>query len=385
MQAAKEVREAGQLLTATEIRSTRRYYHVRDEDNENLALKIYPSEYKRHAVGMLWSTMAQYQTWFGGAPYLAIGIQLIPLTPINEQRDGLQWSMEMYPSLAESCGADQMCIDNGWSVLQLGALATVGHPQLAAKDAQKLGHKVFTSAGGNGHSLSNTLWFLATRPKVDTPLSLHNKTAQGHKTDDGNPEHELTHCFKPTTCTDYVLDTIADEYSCRQRITWLMDTMGHSQNESCYTVAGVQFPDQCGPCNPKSTDNSDVYVAQCPPCTIEQCQSDLNRCPEYPQTFVCTNGPNKGGCKEFPWDVRGNQCDHCCELTECPKTAVEEGNCPPCTRSQCRSSVNKCKEQTLEPFLCAHGPSESGCASQPWPLGNGQCEACCKVVPGCAD
>jgi hypothetical protein len=30
MQAAKEVREAGQLLTATEIRSTRRYYHVRN-------------------------------------------------------------------------------------------------------------------------------------------------------------------------------------------------------------------------------------------------------------------------------------------------------------------------------------------------------------------
>jgi hypothetical protein len=35
-------------------------------------------------------------------------------------------------------------------------------------------------------------------------------------------------------------DTIADEYS-RQRITWLMDTMGHSEMESCYTVVN-QFP-----------------------------------------------------------------------------------------------------------------------------------------------
>jgi hypothetical protein len=357
---------------------------VRDEDDGNQALKIYPSEYKHHAVGMLWSTMAQYQTWFGSAPYLAIGIQLIPLTPIAEQRDGLQWAMEMYPSLAESCSSDKMCIDNGWSVLQLGELATVGHPQLATKHAEKLSHEVFLSAGGNGHSLSNTLWFLSTRPKVETPLSLSNKTSESHKTDPGASPHKLNHCSRPAMCTDYVLDTIADEYTCRQRITDLMNTMGHTEMESCYTVGSIQFPKQCAPCNPNATETelADVFKAQCPPCTIEQCQSDMNRCPDYPQTFVCTHGMSKGGCSENPWDLRGAQCDNCCELTECPKVSTEEGNCPPCTRSQCRSSVNKCDERSVVPFLCTDGPSKGGCASQPWPF-EGQCEACCKVVPGC--
>jgi hypothetical protein len=381
--ASKEIRDRA-VLTATELLG-QRYYHVRDADG-NQALKIYPSEYKHHAIGMLWNTMAQYQTWFGSAPYLAIGIQLIPLTPIAEQRDGLQWAKEMYPSLAESCGADKMCIDNGWSVLQLGELATVGHPKSAVKDALKLSHEVFTSAGGNGHSLSNTLWYLSTRPEVEIPLSLSNVTSKSNQIDQGKSQHKLSHCSNPATCTDYVLDTIADEYSCRQRITWLMDTMGHSELESCYTVAGIQFPKQCSPCNPNATsaELSDVYKAQCPPCTIEQCKSDLNRCPAYAQTFVCTDGSSKGGCTEFPWDLRGDQCDNCCELTECPKVSAEEGNCPPCTRSQCRSSAYKCENRSVEPFLCTHGPTKDGCASQPWPL-TGQCEACCKLSPGCED
>ena len=36
---------------------------------------------------MLWSMMAQFQTWFGADAFLAYGIQLMPLTPISEQRD----------------------------------------------------------------------------------------------------------------------------------------------------------------------------------------------------------------------------------------------------------------------------------------------------------
>lgn len=388
MKKAKAIREAGQLLTATEIRSTRRYYHVRDNDNENQALKVYPSEYNHHAIGMLWQTMAQFQTWFGSAPYLAIGIQLLPLTPIAEQRDGLQWSMEMYPSLAESCAADKTCRSNGWSVLQLGILATVGHPKAATKDANTLDHSVFTSAGGNGHSLSNTLWYMSTRPTVEMPLTLHNATAKKAFVEInalGPPpsKNTLKDCYRPGACIDYVLDTIADEYSCRQRITWLMDTMGHSEMESCAMVGGKQFPKQCGACNPNATDTSHDFVAQCPPCTIKQCESELNRCPDYPQTFVCTDGSSHGGCSRFPWDLRGTQCEQCCELTECPKTSDEESNCPLCTRSQCRSSVNECGEQSLRPFLCTDGPSESDCSTQPWSLATGECKACCKVTPDC--
>jgi hypothetical protein len=382
MERARAVHEAGQLLTVTEIRSVRRYYHVRDNNNENEALKIYPSEYNHHAIGMLWSTMAQYQTWFGSAPYLAIGIQLLPLTPIAEQRDGLQWTMEMYPSLAESCRADKVCTDNGWSVLQLGILATVGHPESAAKVANGLANSVFTSAGGNGHSLSNTLWYLSTRPAVDKPLALLNKTSSNETGVIAKSVHVLTDCTRPETCTDYVLDTVANEYTCRQRMTWLMDIKGHTEADACFVIAGVQFPAECAACNPNATDTSEDFVAQCPPCTTKQCQSELNRCPSYPQTFVCTDGMSQGGCSSLPWDTRGAQCDHCCELSECPQT-TEESSCPLCTRRQCRSSVNTCGKQSLSPFLCVDGPSKSSCSVQPWPLDNGQCDTCCKVVPGC--
>lgn len=349
LKVAREVEKAGQTLTATELRSTRRYYHVRDEGNANKALKIYPSEYTNHAIGMMWNTMAQYQTWFGGKPYLAVGIQLLPITPIAEQRDGVEWLTEMYPSFARTCAANKECEENGWSVLQLASLATIGYMEEAAKNAESLSPSVFASAGGNGHSLTNTLWYIATRVVVDEPSYIdsgdddddatqagtgsNNTASAGNSTDDGTTNrssakdhphtqdiHLLTNCYQPSTCTDYILDTIADEYSCRQRITYMMDSMGLTQEEACFTVSKVQFPSQCGACNPnatKTTANNNTFVPQCPPCTVNQCESNLNRCPQFRQTFVCTEGPNTGGCSRFPWDVRSEQCSNCCELTEC--------------------------------------------------------------------
>lgn len=331
--------KAGRILTATELRSTRRYYHVKDQGNANKALKIYPSEYTNHAIGMMWNTMAQYQTWFGGKPYLAVGIQLLPITAIAEQRDGVEWLSEMYPSFAQTCSANKDCEENGWSVLQLASLATIGYMKQAAEDAEALPPSVFASAGGNGHSLTNTLWYIATRSIVDEPMELDfaaddddetsgtgNTTTTGNGTsNDGSitegPHtkdlHILTHCYVPEVCTDYILDTIADEYSCRQRITYMMDGMGLTQEEACFTVAKVQFPQQCGACNPNATKTSKSYIPQCPPCTVDQCESNLNRCPAFRQTFVCAKGPNTGGCSRFPWDIRSEQCTDCCELTEC--------------------------------------------------------------------
>ena len=316
--------EAGLVLTATELRSTRRYYHVRDETNANEALKIYPSEYKNHAIGMLWNTMAQYQTWFGGKPYLAAGIQLLPITSIAEQRDGVEWLTEMYPSFAETCSANKDCEENGWSVLQLASLAAIGHQEDAAKGVDALDASVFTSAGGNGHSRSNTLWYIATRPILDEPAQLGNTTSEEDRGGDENDEaerdavHMLYHCLRPQVCTDYVLDTIADEYTCRQRMTDLMWKEGKTQEEACFTVAKIQFPKQCGACNPNATETSGQHAkAHCPPCTVDQCQSSLNRCPSFTQTFVCTDGPNVGGCSRFPWDTRSPLCNGCCELTEC--------------------------------------------------------------------
>ena len=57
------------------------------------------------------------------------------------------------------------CITQGWSVLQLATLATVGHADLAVEKAQELPDEVFESAGGNGHSMTNTLWYYSDAPQ----------------------------------------------------------------------------------------------------------------------------------------------------------------------------------------------------------------------------
>jgi hypothetical protein len=198
----------------------------------------------------MWQTMAQFQTWFGSAPYLVYGIQLLPLTPIAEERDDIEWAKEMYPSLAAGCEADGACTENGWSVLQLSTFATVGYPQLAFERAQTtLSSQVFETAGGNGHSLSNTLWYIATRPSVKEPLPLTNIVAAAISSPTTG-DYKLSDCHCPGTCTDKVLDTMADLYSCRQRIEWVMKTNGKSQQDACVQVAGSEFPEECGLCNP---------------------------------------------------------------------------------------------------------------------------------------
>lgn len=84
-----------------------------------------------------------------------------------------------------------------------------------------------------GHSLSNALWFCATRETLDKPLALtepeqsqndNEKTDKPEKNDE--PKHEkpssikVTDCGQPDLCTDFVLDTIAGLYTCRQRMDW---------------------------------------------------------------------------------------------------------------------------------------------------------------------
>jgi hypothetical protein len=45
-----------------------------------------------------------------------------------------------------------------------------------------------------------------------------------------------------------VLDTFAGEYTCRDRIQWLQK--GLNERDACLTVAGVEYPVECGACDP---------------------------------------------------------------------------------------------------------------------------------------
>lgn len=54
----------------------------------------------------------------------------------------------------------------GWSVVIYTSMATIGQWQEAWQAVNELEPAVFDSAGANGHSLTNTLWYIATRPEV---------------------------------------------------------------------------------------------------------------------------------------------------------------------------------------------------------------------------
>jgi hypothetical protein len=161
------------------------------------------------------------------------------LTPISEARDDINWAKEIYAPLAASC--DDLCVSSGWSVQLFAILATVGHPQEAVQQTLQLSPSVYEGAGGNGHSKSNTLWYIATRPIIDDPYSL-----------DGQDLIEIAElsCSQPSSCTSEYLNSMAGDYSCRARIEWLMKVQDLSENVACAQISRDEFPVECGLCFP---------------------------------------------------------------------------------------------------------------------------------------
>jgi hypothetical protein len=191
----------------------------------------------------------------------------------------------------------------------------------------------------------------------------------------------------------------------------LIKSQGQSQWEACSTVSGLEQPQDCGPCDPSQNPENqfdknegveehgvgkNTAVLQCPACSLEVCESDLNRCPIMDRTFVCTEGPSAGGCSGDPWTVDEVQCDTCCEMTDCLKikdveaqkvtndgNALAKKRCPPCPPSICYGKVNQCPVQ-IAPFFCINGVSAGGCSPKPWDLSeNADCDECCEMTPDC--
>jgi hypothetical protein len=410
---ANEIAKTGKILTGTELTSTKRYWHVNPLGDPN---RIYPREYEAQAIGILWNTMAQFGTWFGAEPYLPIGIQLLPLTPISEERDE-DWANSIYKPLTKFCAADFRCTESGWAILQLAILATIGYAEEAGMRVEELPNDSFENAGGNGQSRTNTLWYIATRPVVVGPIPILRYDKRGREEDQPKPQYQLKDCYIPDTCTDSVLDRFAGDFTCRERMTFLIDDKQMTEWEACWRVGGLEFPGICGECNPgvhfvskeeededKKKEEEEAKSAkiansplQCGPCTQEQCDSDLNSCPVYDRTFVCTKGTSKFGCSGSPhfW-AEEEQCDSCCEMTHClylkdkeAKKVTHDGNaierksnCPPCPPSVCYGKINQCPIHTA-PYLCMEGPSSGGCSSSHWSLDDGQCSECCEIKMEC--
>eukprot|EP01041_Mallomonas_annulata_P001932 gene1932-3748_t len=151
----------GKLLLGSEIRSVQQYWHVRSRGKD--VRRVYPDIYEPHVVGMLWTMLAEHQTWFGNEAWKSYGIQLLTITPASELRDNIEWIREMLPYFNASCAMDPVCEREGWSILVNAARASLCDWEGAYEAIMSLPDDVFYSAGGDGQSRSNCLWWIATR------------------------------------------------------------------------------------------------------------------------------------------------------------------------------------------------------------------------------
>lgn len=314
-------------------------------------------------------------------------------------------------------------MNEGWAILLYAVLATLGHPDMAMEKTLALPENAFTSAGGSGHSLTNTLWYIATRPTPEVPYDIQNpQTSINSKAVTKSDEEKMIDCGCPDTCTGKVLSTRADGFAltsdsngftCKERIQWLIKNKGINELGACREVAGNEYKSECGGCDPAlcgagldTVPVRESVPSGCPPCDAHVCNSDINRCQIPTSPYVCYEGASRGGCSATPWGTDGVHCSACCELFEgcevatasvplssnsgenefVPNSQKEEGidcGCPDTCKSETLNSNAggyTCKER-IQWLIHAQELEELGACRQV--AGNeyhSQCGACDPVV-----
>lgn len=72
------------------------------------------------------------------------------------------------------------------------------------------------------------------------------------------PTADPLKCGRPDTCTDKVLNSNAGDFTCGERIQYLVDSQGLPIETACKKIAVDEFPRVCGRCNPYSSDSSQL-------------------------------------------------------------------------------------------------------------------------------
>ncbi|XXX74861.1 glycosyl hydrolase [Sorangium sp. So ce134] len=144
----EDVKNLGRVLLALETASAQTYWQITSDST------VYDVPFKDNgAVGVLWSTKADFSTWFGENPEYVYGIQLLPLTPISESLIAKDWVNYVWPAMeAVSPGPE-----DAWNAFLIAAHATVDK-EAAWEEAQA------QTALDDGLSRTALLYWIATRP-----------------------------------------------------------------------------------------------------------------------------------------------------------------------------------------------------------------------------
>ncbi|KAJ2866960.1 hypothetical protein GGI22_001161 [Coemansia erecta] len=135
-----------------EARATRTYWHLGDLES------LYPARYAhdKAIVGVLWSTKADYATFFGANPEFIYGIQLLPYTPASALILKRPWVASIWPQYLAA--VSQNAQSQEWREIIDLALAVVD--KKAAFDRIRN-----TTAHDDGNSASNAYYWVATAPE----------------------------------------------------------------------------------------------------------------------------------------------------------------------------------------------------------------------------
>uniref|UniRef100_A0A7S1HWD1 glucan endo-1,3-beta-D-glucosidase n=1 Tax=Eutreptiella gymnastica TaxID=73025 RepID=A0A7S1HWD1_9EUGL len=145
----------GETMVQMETVSTNFYWHVPQN------IDIYPKEFHHTMVGIVHDLIVEFQTYFGANGFFVHGIQLLPITPIVHLMFHPYWVQWGFPRFKEYCG-DSFCTESGFVTFMIAEHAMIDK-DAAWTEAMALPDKVFAleTAGGNGNSLANTLYFIS--------------------------------------------------------------------------------------------------------------------------------------------------------------------------------------------------------------------------------
>jgi endo-1,3(4)-beta-glucanase len=150
------VQTVGETLLQMEVHSTNFYWHVPSNQD------IYPKEFKHTIVGIVHDLIVEFQTYFGSNGFFVHGIQLLPVTPVVHLMFHPFWVQWGFPRFQEYCIGDPFCTESGFVTFMIAEQAMIDKDG-AWSAALKLPDRVFSleCAGGNGNSLTNTLYFIS--------------------------------------------------------------------------------------------------------------------------------------------------------------------------------------------------------------------------------
>ena len=169
----QNIMNTGRHFLAQEIRTAKKYYHIRLPQIN----PIYPTQYtsKYHNVVNLYNGEIDAHNFFLTVNYTNTGIHVLPITPATEQLWYKDYATDMYDYTPNGL-RHTPCFDPNnvstivwnWTTINVGIQATA-YPDTALNFFPYYGYDIFKY--DNGSSPSNVIYWILTR-KYGTPIGI---------------------------------------------------------------------------------------------------------------------------------------------------------------------------------------------------------------------